>query len=437
MTATPGPVAPGFPEPRALPGRGRILIAFSGGADSVCLAANLIQSASDRPLLAVHIDHRLDPGSQQRAEYAQTLADQLGIDLHLERLDPPPDGGEAGARAARYGVFARLVQDDELLVTGHHADDQAETVLLRLLRGAGPMGLKGIPEQRRFGRGWLVRPLLSWSRDEVIDWLQKHNLRYQADPTNLDTAIDRNFLRQRIMPVLESRWPGLRQSIARSATLGQGATRALEALAAMDFLSARVNDYCLDQARLQALGRYRHGQVLRHWCFQRGIDAPPARQIDNFQDQLEQAAADRQPTLQWQKQRFILWRQQLWLAPSRPNQSAWQRQWQFDTPLRLPGDLGTLALEGKQAPRLPPVMARLGRPGERIRLPGQKHSRAIKQLMADLGVPPWQRDLWPRLEGDGRVLAIGSRWLDAEFAAELARAGCDLRWLQPPDDLVQ
>ncbi len=437
MTTRPGPIAPGFPEPRSLPGRGRILIAFSGGSDSVCLAANLVQSATDRPLLAVHIDHGLDPGSQQRAECAQALADQLGIDLHLERLDPPPAGGEAGARAARYDVFARLIQNEELLVTGHHADDQAETVVLRLLRGAGPTGLKGIPKQRRFSRGWIARPLLSWSRDEVLDWLKNHDLRYQADPTNLDTAIDRNFLRQRIMPLLENRWPGLRHRIARSAALGQGATEALEALAAMDLRSARANDFCLNRARLQALGRYRLGQVLRHWCFQRGLEPPPARQLDDFLDQIEQAAADRQPMLQWLKQRIILWRQHLWLTPCRPDQSAWRRQWQLDKPLPLPGDLGALAIEGPQPTRLPPVIVRLGRPGERIRLPGQTHRRAVKQLMVDLGVPPWQRGLWPRLERAGQVLAVGSRWLDAEFAAELGRAGGVLRWQQPPDDIVR
>ncbi len=430
--------APGFADAQSLPGSGRILIAFSGGPDSVCLAANLVAVAQPRPVLAIHIDHGLDSLSQQRALRARELAAQLDLPLQLERVDTPPaDGGEAAARQARYAILEAHLQDDELLVTGHHADDQAETILLRLLRGAGPQGLLGIPEQRRFGRGWIARPLLHWPRSAIVAWLQRHNLAWQDDPTNTDLGMDRNFLRHRIFPLLESRWPGLRQSLARSARLSSGASEALEELALQDLDSARRAVDRLDHASLQALSRYRQGQVLRYWCMERQIEPPPGRRIDDFLNQLSQARSDRQPSLEWQGQQLKLWRKQLWLHPVHPHPGKWQQGWSGQDKLLLPDSLGSLRLQGASAALSSPVTVRFERAGERIRLPNRQGSQSVRQLMAESGVPPWQRALWPRLERRGSLLAVGSRWLDRDFSAELKAQSLQIQWLQrPPEFLI-
>ncbi len=437
MSRPPGSVAPGFPDPATLPGSGRILIAFSGGADSVCLAGNMVESKPSRPLLAVHIDHGLDEFSSQRAARAQTLADQLGLALQVERLDPAPRrGGEAAARDARYRIFTQLLSDDELLVTGHHADDQAETVLLRLLRGAGAQGMKGIPQQRRLGAGWLARPLLRWPRSKIIEWLQARELRWQDDPTNTDLGIDRNFLRHRVLPLLESRWPSLRQRLNRSADLALGAAEALDELAAMDLEHVQGRWQTVDHDRLKALSRFRQGQVLRLWCVRLGVEPPPGRRIDVFLDQIGQAASDRQPSMEWQGHRLSLWRHKLWLHPCPPDCGGWHTRWDGQQPLTLPGRLGKMSIDGAGSTEVRSLTLRFGRHGERIHLPNQKHSQAVRQLMADLGIPPWQRDQWPRIERGGRLLAVGSRWLDRAFAAELERLDCEIRWLEPPPEFV-
>ncbi|TVQ30248.1 MAG: tRNA lysidine(34) synthetase TilS [Wenzhouxiangella sp.] len=437
MKSAPGISAPAFPNPDSLPGQGRILIAFSGGPDSVCLAANLVESATRRPLLAIHVDHGLDQNSQQRARRAGKLAGQLGLPLHLEQLEAPPlTGGEAAARRARYAIFERHIQDNELLVTGHHSDDQAETMLLRLLRGAGPQGLLGIPQQRQFGRGWIARPLLDWPRSAVVAWLRSRGLEWQDDPTNSDLAMDRNFLRHRIFPLLESRWPGLRQSLARSARLGAGAADALEQMALEDLAMTLGPEQRLDHGRLQTLSRFRQGQVLRYWYLEKQLEPPPARRLDVFLDQLATAANDRQPCLDWAGHRLSLWRAQLWLHRSPRSFDAWRQDWTGEGKLRLPGTLGQLELSGANTSLGSPVSIRLGRKGERLRLQNRCGSRSVNQLMAEAGIPPWQRPLWPRLERDGQVLAVGDRWLDADFGSELSRLSAKLRWQARPGEFV-
>ncbi|MCC5863731.1 MAG: tRNA lysidine(34) synthetase TilS [Wenzhouxiangella sp.] len=425
---------PPVPEASDYPGRGRILIAFSGGADSVCLAAQVARSGTTRTLLAVHVDHGLDPDSAERSERACELAAGLGLQFRLERL-ALGRGNEAVARRARYQVFEKLLGEEELLLTGHHADDQAETILLRLLRGAGPQGLAGIPRQRSLGRGWVFRPLLAWSRGSILSWLNQHGLSWQDDPTNTDLSIDRNFLRHRIVPLLESRWPGLRQRLGRSAALGAGAVEALDWLAEEDLQVVQIDRYRLDLQALLALNRFRQGQVLRYWCIQHALSPPPASQLDSFIDQMGQARADRQPRLQLGSRVLSCWRGHIWMDRDYPEFASWQTNWSGLGMLALPGRLGSLALRGGEAPFSNLLQVRLGRQGERIALPGRCGRHALNQLMAEAGIPPWQRRLWPRLELDGELVAVGTRWLADGFRELLAQRQVALEWRDRPAEL--
>lgn len=420
-------------DPASLPGRGRILLAFSGGPDSVCLAALLAECKTSRPVLCVHIDHGLDAASSERAARAQTIAERLGLAAQLIQVRPDPvhAGLEAGARKARYQALNELMAPGDLLLTAHHADDQAETILMRLLRGSGPAGLCGIPACRAFGPGWLARPLLAFERQEIIAWLEARELDWIEDPTNLDLGIDRNFLRRQVMPMLRRRWPGVDASIRRSGQLNLGAAQALESLARDDLDQGLNRQGGLWVEHLLRLSIYRQGEVIRLWCHRRGLEAPPGRQLEGFLYQLESSAHDRQPELRWQGHWLVRQGDAIWLFEHEPVVPDDVLTWNGRSALDLPGQLGRLELEGGPAFDQP-VRVRFGQQaGERIRLPGRAHHHAVKQLMNEAGIPAWQRPLWPRLFGNDELLAVGDRWLSQELAIWLGEHRARLRWHGP------
>lgn len=420
-------------NPDLLPGQGRILVAFSGGPDSVCLAALLAESGLERPIHCIHVDHGLDPGSAARAQQAMEIADRLKLSAQQVKVSPDcrQAGLEAGARKARYHALADLMQVDELLLTAHHADDQTETILMRLLRGSGPAGLAGIPALRRFGPGWLARPLLAWQRSEILAWLEQRGLDWLEDPTNDELGIDRNFLRQQVLPMLRTRWPGIDSSIRRSGRLNLGAAAALTRLAQSDLEHCLNDDGSLALEHLLGLSGYCQGEVLRLWCQRRGLHNPPGPPLDEFLDQIASSGKDRQPELRWEQHWLVRQGASLWLFEREPRPPLERTSWNGRQAQELPNQLGRLELSGITQLESP-VSIRFGlEPGESIALPGRDHRHAVKQLMHSAGVPPWQRPLWPRLYRADHLLAVGDRWLDRDFAAELSRLGLQLHWHQP------
>ena len=192
----------------------RWLVAFSGGIDSTVLLHAL--SGSRAPLqaeiIAIHVDHGLHPDSRQWAMHCQQFAEQLEVPYISKRItvdDELRSGPEAAARQARYAVLQTLLIDGDCLLSAHHEEDQAETLLLSLMRGSGPAGLAGIGAAQEFGQGRLLRPLLGVSGEAIQDYAQRHELSWIEDPSNADTRFDRNFLRREIMPRLASRWPAV------------------------------------------------------------------------------------------------------------------------------------------------------------------------------------------------------------------------------------
>lgn len=226
----------------------RYWIGYSGGLDSYVLlhlSARLGQTAGRFCFAAVHIHHGLQPTAEAWAEHCAEVCAQLGVPFHLMRVDAKPQSGqspEEAARNARYRAFEDLLGKDEALLTAQHADDQAETVLLQLLRGAGLAGLAAMPEAMPLGRGVLLRPLLGWSRDALQQYAINHGLRWVEDPSNRDTAYDRNFIRHQIMPLLAGRWPGVAATLGRTARHCAEAQGQLNRLADDLLLAAGDND---------------------------------------------------------------------------------------------------------------------------------------------------------------------------------------------------
>ena len=422
---------PSFPT--RLPGQGRVLIAFSGGPDSLCLAALASEYLGHRELLAIHVDHGQDDESTQRADQAAALARQLGLDHQIIRVKLDQQGGpEAAARRARYRVFEHELGVDETLLMAHHADDQAETVLLRLLRGAGPAGLAGMPVSRRLGQGRLYRPLLAWRRQQILAELARRGLEGLNDPHNLRLDLDRNYLRHRILPQLDRRWPDAARRLLRSARLCRESAAELDRLGDQETMAnTGLHGQCPLSPNLLAtpFGLAEH---VRRWVRQAGLPSPPGPQLDEFVRQLRQQQPDRHPALQWSGLLLRRYRDWLWLEPSQaPVPEDWQLNWAPAKPLRLPGALGQLAFIGQASQRLPPLTVRDGRPGDRLQTHPDRQPKLVKTLLHEAGIPPWQRKRWPRIVDGGRLLAVGDRWLDANFASQLETNDSRLHWQRP------
>ncbi len=263
----------------------RIVVAYSGGLDSTVLL-HLTRSLSAKlhcELLAAHINHRLHPEADGWEVHCRRQAARMGIAYRSEVArvtDKHPQGVEAAARELRYSALQGMMQAGDVLLTAHHQNDQAETVLLRLLRGAGTTGLKAIPEYRALPEGVLVRPMLSVPRADIRRYAQVHRLNWLDDPGNEDLRYARNYIRHRIAPILEARWPTWQRTIARAAThQGDADTIITNEIKRYLYRCLLPNSLNLLLRALLALPTaYRHS-VLRAWCKLNDIPLPDTRQL--------------------------------------------------------------------------------------------------------------------------------------------------------------
>jgi len=232
-----------------------IIVAYSGGLDSTVLLHLLAQSNYKAQLAAVHVNHGLMPDAEKWTRFCQQTCQQLHVPIHVERVvvnKQHPQGPEAAARAARYGALLKHATKETVFLTAHHQDDQAETMLLQLFRGAGPAGLAAMPMVSAFANARLVRPLLGITRQEIRDYADNENLQWIEDQSNQDQSYSRNYLRHEVMPVIRKHWPGMSQQLARGASHQAEATELLKKLAAQDLLACSIttnelpSDDCLD-----------------------------------------------------------------------------------------------------------------------------------------------------------------------------------------------
>ncbi len=407
------------------------LLAYSGGLDSTVLLHLLAQAGA--PLRAVYVDHGLQPDSAAWGAHCRALCQRLEVVFTLHRVQAHPAPGEspeAAARRARYQALADILAADEALLTAHHQDDQAETVLLQLLRGAGPRGLAAMPAARPLGRGWHLRPLLAYPRADLLAYAQAHELHWVDDPSNACLDYDRNFLRHQLMPVLRQRWPAAGRTLGRAARACAEASELMAELAAQDLAAAGAGTDRLPLAGVRGLSLARRRNALFHWLRQRGARAPSAAQMAQIEAMLA-AAGDAAPRLDWDGWSLRRYRDALYLLPAgacRPLSLA--LDWDGRVPLDLPG-LGRLVMKPARGRGLRRecvagglrVTFRQG--GERCRPVGMRHSRPLKKLLQEAGVPPWQRQRIPLLFIDGQLAAVVGYWVCEPFAVSDEQAqGC-------------
>lgn len=416
-----------------------LVVALSGGLDSSVLLHRLAAQPAIRArgLRALHVHHGLHADADAWADHCGAVCAALGVSLDVRRVEVARDSGlglEAAARAARREAFTESLAAGEVLVLAHHQDDQAETFLLRALRASGPEGLAAMRPWRRFAGGWMWRPLLDQPRAVLEAWAREHDLAWIEDPSNLDPVHDRGFLRRELMPLLRQRWPGADAAFGRSAALCAGAAEFLAEGDAGGLDALLVADGAgtgLPIHALRALPRARLARLLRAWTAREGLAPLPGSGIDAIAGLLD-AREDGDATYRWADACVRAWGGRLHalpLAALEPLPAGWQRDWDGSVPLPLPlPGGGSLALEGATAFTAPlRVHARQG--GERLRLPGRAHHHALKQLLQEAGVPPWQRARMPLLSStDGELLAAGDRLLSATLHDWLQARGARLRW---------
>jgi tRNA(Ile)-lysidine synthase len=410
-----------------------LLIGFSGGLDSSVLLHALAGSTDvrTRGLRAVHVHHGLHQDADAWTAHCERVCAIWSVPLTIVhvRVQLSGDGPEASAREARMHAFEDALRDGEALVLAHHQDDQAETFLLRALRGSGVEGLRAMRHWRRFGRGWLWRPLLDVPRAALLEYARRHALEWIDDPSNTDVALDRNFLRHRVLPLLRERWPHADAALARSAALqGEAATLLTTEDAHLLQLARAGSVDTLDVRVLSGWPAARRARVLRRWIDSLGLPPLPAQGIACIETELLTAPRDATPAFVWAGARVCKWRDLLhagWRQASLPPD--WETVWDGRQPLSLPGG-DALTLEGAPAFDAPlRVHARRG--GERISLPRRSHTHALKHVLQDREVPPWRRERLPLLsDAYGRIIAAGDIAFDAGFAGWLDARGARLVW---------
>ncbi len=424
-------------QPERWPGDGDLIVAFSGGPDSSCLLHMLAHMPLPRPLRAIHIDHGLDPDSADRAKRAIEMAARWGVEGQIIQVAVTDTGigPEAAARQARYQALAANMSAGDRVLTGHHLADQAETLLLRLIRGASAEALGGMAPYRRLGPGWLCRPLLQWHPAEIVAYLKHHAIVPLHDPANLDPRLDRNFLNAEIMPRLEARWPSCTAVMTRSAHWCRLAGQALQAQAKDDFeslsrLAGPRQEQVMDCPGWLGLGPGRAGELLRHWCRRLEIPPPPLRRFTAFFSQCRTARADRNPQLDWTAGLLCRHGGFIWLIVRPEPPPSWSVWWDRTEALELPAGLGRLRIRGAghALAAEPAWQVGGGIPGEVLKPAGRGHTQRVSELMRKAGLPGWHRRHWPRIHSRGKLLAVADVWLDHSLQETLARDGAQLVW---------
>ncbi len=422
----------------------KFLIGLSGGLDSVVLLHAMArlrdQQGADFQLRALHINHQLQDQAQSWEQHCSSLCEKLGVEFTSIKVEISGSSGlENAAREARYREFETTLLQDEELLLAHHRDDQMETLLLRLVRGSGSRGLSGIPRSRPLGVSKLLRPLLDIDSAELQSYAESEQLVWVEDHSNKDQAFDRNHCRHSLLPLIEARWPGYRESWSKSAALASESETLLQELAVID-LAAIVTESAsvVSQEGLLALSEPRRRNVLRHWLADLGAKELGWNQLQQLSNEVLLGASGQFIAEDFQA---FCFRERVYVLAS-PELEYEPDEITLDSMPSLPAS-GEVLLEGNgrlllresqgegiSAGKLGNLSIRYRQGGETCRLAGRP-SKALKKILQESEIPPWLRSRIPLLY-DGESLAyIPGLGVSQELAAKGAEPGCIIEWEQP------
>ena len=434
----------------------RLWVALSGGLDSVVLLHALVQLKLPTPVTALHVNHQISPHAAEWQEHCAALCSAWGVEYITQTVvvEPSGRGLEEAARTARYAVFEAHVREGDCLLTAHHADDQAETLLLRLLRGSGPRGLAAMARQRPLGQGTILRPLLDVKRSELESYAIAHQLTWVEDESNTDTHYDRNYLRQKVMPSLALRWPDYTRRWQQSAQACAESEQLLQELAAEDLERAAPRlerqGCSVALAVLREMSVARRHNLLRYWFRQQRYAAPELVHLQQIDAQLIYGRADAEGEVRWGDVAVQRFRERLYVMPSL---ALTPMQELVLTPMQEESHPGLWQLTNKTEAcclsanawltfeycssatpasclraDITQVELRWRTGGERCRPAGRAHSQTLKKLLQEHGLELWWRERVPLVYVGGQLAAVGDLWVCADFVASPGAPGYRLQW---------
>jgi tRNA(Ile)-lysidine synthase len=415
----------------------RLCVGLSGGRDSVVLlhALSRLRATSPFSLSAVHVHHGISPNADDWAAFCADFCSRCAVPLSIVRVDVPPGSGEGiegAARRLRHAVFARC--DADFLALAHHRDDQAETVLLNLLRGAGVCGAAGMLAERAQGQGpLLLRPFLDVPRELIDDYAAAQALAFIDDESNDDTHFRRNFLRREVIPLLQEKFPGAQKSLARAASHFAEGAQLLDDLAAIDRAALATPAGRIALPGFNALSPARARNLLRFAWLGAGFRAPDTRWIDEALRQLSSADALSETCVSTVDGELHVYRGELHLVGSRPEAPGESCRWSGESELPWAG--GRLLFvagtgEGIARRRIDEgeVWVRPRNGGERLRPDPRRPRRTLRKLFQDAAIAPWQREHLPLLWIGSELAWVGGLGIDAAFACAPGEAGLIPLW---------
>lgn len=415
-------------------------LAYSGGVDSQVLL-HLLHQIQQQPALpagvqfnlrAVYIDHQLQAESSAWAQHCAQQCAALNIPFQSIAVDAQASVGEspeAAARHARYAALRKIIKPGMCLLTAQHQDDQAETVLLQLLRGAGAAGLSAMPVVSEFSAGWHARPLLSVSQQQILNYAEQYDLHWVEDPSNQLAHYDRNFLRQQIMPVLQQRWPAVIKTLSRVAAQQAENNDLLQQLASVDLQRVQQPDQSLAIAALKKLSSTRARNLLRYWFKTQRARMPSSVLLAELLQQIQTDSHDNHLCISWGDNELRRFRDGLYLRKQSQHDAEQVIAWDGGEVLELPSLGQKLALiqtvsDSQTAYVLKAeileqdLTIRFRQGGERIQPAGRKGRRALKKLFQEAAVPEWQRTRIPLLYAGDQLVAVVGYWLADEWACK-------------------
>ncbi len=408
------------------------IVAYSGGIDShvllhLCHAAGL-------SIRAVHIHHGLQDEADAWNMHCADVCRQLDIAykcIHVDAVAEPGESPEDAARNARYRAFEKELQRDEVLLTAHHQDDQAETLLLQLMRAAGPAGLASMPAIKSFGDGYLARPLLACSQRSIRNYAEEHKLDWVDDPSNADTSFDRNYIRKEVLPELARNWPNASEALSQAASLQQDTLEVIEAMAAIDLAAVSTQQRnSLSISKLGQLSEARQYNVLRYWINAAGYDKPRRNILQEVIGSVIPAAEDATPLVLWGNTEIRRYQDVLYVLPALNSHEIHHvYAWDGELPLYIKTLNLEMSLEqaaGKglhqdAVARRLTVCFRQG--GEQLRPHGRQHTHSLKKLMQEAGIPPWQRNRIPLIYIDHQLACVCGYWVAEAFSVSADQQG--------------
>ncbi|KTD24363.1 cell cycle protein MesJ [Legionella lansingensis] len=404
-----------------------IFVGYSGGLDStVLLHALITQKQFASKLTAIHINHGLSPNAQKWEEHCQQFCRLLNLPLIVKSVQFRRDANiEDAARQARYDAFRKLLKKDDCLLLAHHFDDQAETMLLHLVRGTGIAGLAAMKSSKNFAKGQLLRPLLHQRRTALLSYAKRHQLVWIDDESNFDIGFSRNYLRHEILPLLAARWPKVVDNLVRTSQHCRQAQNNLDDLAKMDCPELNEASSQLAITHLKHLSKARLANILRVWLEANHVRAPGTLTFDRLIPEVIYAMPDANPLVTWGDICVRRYQENLYLlkkdTPTLPAQSEWVA---FPGRLDL-GQLGHLYAiasdEGLVIPQGSKVTVRFRQGGESFAFRGQ--TKQLKKLFQEWQIPTWLRDRIPLVYvNDQLACVVGYAISDNFFQSEATKA---------------